>query len=338
LSICGDAIWEARMDPAQEARTRTGAVVAYSLELPAETPRPDLVDQLTTSLHTLRSHNAAVPVVLFLYGGRTRELDAIAGAYGVAVHEQGSYAARLAALCPAGWQALARYPLLCKYLNFGELATRGASPAFLCDCDTVFFGDVARIFERYGAADLAAREEVHSGRSHYGADRGFIDEPLLERLAAADGAAAVPPFNTGVVLVSGELLRWLAALEPVFVDYAWRFACWLAAHPATGEAAAYGELEAAEHARSLLEHADLFRALPFPSANRWILDEVALWLTLGHVPGLRTVDFDPADVAQNGEYASTDPERAPWTVCHYYSQNFARIAAWLRGEHDVMSA
>jgi hypothetical protein len=39
------------------------------------------------------------------------------------------------------------------------------------------------------------------------------------------------------------------------------------------------------------------RALPYPSADRWAVDEVAWWMTLGHVPGLRIADFDAADVA-----------------------------------------
>jgi hypothetical protein len=315
-----------------------GPVVAYALELPAEVPRPDLLDQLATSVHTLRAHNGRIAVVLFVYGAPSPELEALCESYGVGVHQQGAYEERLAPLCASGWPALARYPLLCKYLNFRELSAHGAPQVLLCDCDTVFFGDVAGIFERYAAADLAAREEVHSGRSHHGADRSFIDEPLLERLARADGAAAVPPFNTGVVLVTGGLVRWLAALEPAFVDYAWRFLVWMALHPAEGEAALYGELEAAVAARPLVTPADVERAFPYPSQNRWILDEVALWLTLGHVKDLRTVDFDRTDVVQNGEYASTSPQRATWTVCHYYSQNFARVAAWLRGEQEALSA
>jgi hypothetical protein len=313
-------------------------LVAYALQLPAAVPRPDLVEQLATSLHTLRAHNGEVDVALFLHGSRTRELDALCDRYGVVVREQGSYEERLAALRPDGWTALARYPLLCKYLNFGELAALGPEYVLLCDCDTVFFGDVSRIFERYSGAHLAAREEVHSSRSPHGADRSFIDEPLLERVAAADGARAVPPFNTGVVLVAHPLVQWLAALEPLVVDYAWRFLLWMALHPATGQAAMFGELDAAVEARAFTGEAEVFRALPFPSTNRWILDEVALWLALGHVPGLQTADFDRADVAQNGEFAGTSPERAGWTICHYYSQNLARISAWLRGEGSPLTA
>jgi hypothetical protein len=315
------------------------ALVAYTLELPAAEPqRPDLVEQLAASLRTLRSHSREIPVALFLYGGRSRALDRLLGEHRVLVHEQGSYERRLAQLCPAGWSALARYPLLCKYLNFAVLSALDARQVLLCDCDTLFFADVAPLLERYAWADLVAREEVHSSRSPYGEDRSFIDEPLLARLAAADGATAVPPFNTGVVLLSHPLVRWLAAHEALVVDYAWRFLLWMALHPASGEEALYGELDATGRARALVADAYVSRALPFPSTNRWLLDEVSFWLALGHVPGPRIADFDRADVVQNGEYSGSSPQRASWTICHYYSQNQPRVAAWLRGEEEAVPA
>lgn len=313
-------------------------LVHYSLVLPDDDPRPDLVWQLGVSLQTLRAHNRDMPVVLFLYGPMTGELYEICRAHGVMVHLQGPYQQRLAALCPTGAPALARYPLLHKYLNFRELAETGATQVLCCDCDTVFLGDVARIFDRYGHADLVAREEVHSRRSHYGADRTFVDETLLSRLAGADEAATIPPFNAGVILLNHGVVRRLVGLDALFVDYAWRFLLWMAQHPVAGAAAAYGELDAAHEARGPAYAGELGRALPYPSVNRWILDEVALWLALGHVEGLRTADFDRRDVAQNGEFGGSDPARAGWTVCHYYSQNAGRIAAWLRGEAESTAA
>lgn len=280
-------------------------LVHYSLALPPGEPRPDLIWQLGASLRTLRAHNADVAVALFVYGGMTAELAALCREHRVLVHDQGPYAQRLAALCPAGWRALAGYPLLHKFLNFRELAGTGARQVLFCDCDTVFFRDVEALFDRYGDADLVAREEVHSSRSLHGVDRTFIDEPLLARLAAAVGAAVVPPFNLGVVLFNHGVWRELAALDPLIVDYAWRFT---------------------------------EGALPFPSTNWWILDEVAMWLALGHAAGLRTADFLPGDVAQNGEFARSDPGAAGWILCHYYSQNMHRIAAWLAGERAAAAA
>jgi len=280
-------------------------LVHYSLALPPGEPRPDLVWQLGVSLRTLRAHNAEIPVALFAYGGINAELAALCREHGVLVHDQGPYAQRLAALCPAGWRSLVSYPLLHKFLNFHELARTGARQILFCDCDTVFFADVEALFDRYGDADLVAREEVHSSRSIHGVDRTFVDEPLLARIAAADGAAVVPPFNLGVVLFNHGAWHELAQLDALILDYAWRFR--------TG-------------------------ALPFPSTNWWILDEVATWLALGHVPGLRTADFRPADVAQNGEFARSDPHTAGWTLCHYYSQNMHRIEAWLAGEQAAAAA
>lgn len=280
-------------------------LVHYSLALPPHEPRPDLIWQLAASWRTLREHNAEIPVVLFVYGGMPAELAALCREHRVLVHEQGPYAARLAALCPEGWPTLVDYPLLHKFLNFGELARTGARQVLFCDCDTVFFTDVALLFDRYGDADVVAREEVHSGRSIHGADRTFIDEPLLARLAAADGAAVIPPFNLGVVLFNHDVSHRLAPLAPLILDYAWRFKA---------------------------------GTLPFPSTNWWILDEVVLWLALGQVPGLRTADFLPGDVAQNGEFGRADPHDARWILCHYYSQNTQRIAAWLAGRPVARAA
>jgi hypothetical protein len=274
-------------------------LVHYSLALPEHEPRPDLIWQLGASLRTLRAHNRDIPVALFVHDGLPAELAALCREHDVMVHDQGAYAARLAALCPEGWRLLADYPLLHKFLNFRELARTGASQILCCDCDTVFFADVAALFDRYGDADVVAREEAHSGRSIHGADPTFIDEPLLARLAASAGAAAVAPFNLGVVLLNHDVWRTTVPLDELIVHYAWRLAA---------------------------------GALPFPSTNRWILDEVALWLALGHVPGLRTADFDPRDVAQDGEFARSDPRTAGWIVCHYYSQNMGRMGAWLAGE------
>lgn len=280
-------------------------LVHYSLALPPHEPRPDLIWQLGASLRTLRDHNAEIPVALFVHGGMTPELAALCHEHRVLVHDQGPYADRLAALCPAGWQRLVDYPLLHKFLNFRELARTGARQILFCDCDTVFFTDVAALFDRYGDADVVAREEVHSSRSIHGVDRTFIDEPLLARLAAADGATTVPPFNLGVVLFNHDVWRALASLDELIVDYAWRFKA---------------------------------GTLPFPSTNWWILDEVAMWLALGHVPGVRTADFLPGDVAQNGEFVTAEPRAAGWIVCHYYSQNMGRIDAWLAGEAAAAAA
>ena len=280
-------------------------LVHYSLVFPPGEPRPDLIWQFGASVRTLREHNPRIPVALFVHGAMPAGLAALCHEHDVLVHDQGPYRDRLAALCPEGWPLLVDYPLLHKFLNFRELARTGARQILFCDCDTVFFSDVEALFDRYGDADVVAREEVHSSRSIHGVDRTFIDEPLLARIAAADGAAVVAPFNLGVVLFNHDAWHRLGPLDALILDYAWRFKA---------------------------------GALPFPSTNWWILDEVALWLALGHAPGLRTADFLPSDVAQNGEFMRADPRGAGWVLCHYYSQNMGRIDAWLAGERAAARA
>jgi hypothetical protein len=315
-----------------------GRLVHYSVSFGDGGPRPDLIAQLNASAGTLRAHNRDIPVVLFLYGSATADLVAVCRAHDVTIHEQGPYERRLAELCPAGWPALARYPLLHRFLNFRELAAAGVGQTLYLDCDTIFFDDVAVLLDRYTGAHVVGREEVHTSRSHHGVDRSFVDEPLLAQLAAAEGAVAIPPFNLGVVLFNHGVLGALAALEPLFVDYAWRFVLWTAQHPATGPAAGFGEFLGAAEARAIATPDQLARALPYPSVNRWILDEVALWLTLGHIPGLSTADFDRRHVAENGEFEAGDPSSAGWVLCHYYSQNVARIDEWLRGAGAAVPA
>ena len=305
-------------------------LVYYSLLAPPA-PRADLSWQFETSVATLRAHNPDIPVVLFLHGALPADVATTCRRFRVMVHHQGAYAERLAALCPAGAAALAAYPLLHKYLNFRELAASGVEQAMCCDLDTLFFGDVGVLFDRYGDADVVAREEVNCCRSHHGHDPSFIDEELLGRLAGAERRAPVPQFNLGFVLFNHFVVERLRELDRLFVDDAWRLVSWMAAHPVAGTAlAAYGEFVGLDRALATITATDRQRALPFPSTNRWILDEVALWLALGAVPGLRTADFDRADVAQNGEVLGVEAAAAPWIACHYYTQNTHRIASWLQ--------
>ena len=104
-------------------------------------------------------------------------------------------------------------------------------------------------------------------------------------------------------------------------------------HAPEGMAASYGEGQGIEYLRQyfdqLADEEDVQRALFYPSANRWILDQVALWMTVGHVPGFKYEDFALGDVLQNGEILTKKPNACDWIVCHYFSQNTARIVEWM---------
>jgi hypothetical protein len=75
---------------------------------------------------------------------------------------------------------------------------------------------------------------------------------------------------------------------------------------------------------------DVGSALPYPSANEWILDEVSLWLTLGHIPDGNYSDFSPHHVLQNGELLGHSNIEPDWILCHYFAQNMSRLENWLR--------
>jgi hypothetical protein len=303
-------------------------LVYYSILIPPAEPRPDLLRQFELSVMSLRRFNRSIPVVLFVYGNPAPELFEICGTHRVMVQLEGSYEERLAAWSPQGWRALATYPLLHRFLHFERFDAADPQQLLYVDCDTVFFDDVDRLFADYGGFAVVAREEVHSRRSHYGYDRSFIDEGLLGDLATGLGVTPIRPFNLGVMLFNDRSWRLLVDLVGQLLDYAWRFVGWMVEHPANPHSG-YGEFRGVDVARATMQAADRSRVLPFPSVNRWILDEVSFWLTLGHVPGIATADFSPSDVAQNGELFHLRPNEHSAVLCHYFSNNLDRVEAWL---------
>jgi hypothetical protein len=311
-------------------------MVCYSLTLPPADARQDLVWQFEASVESLRRVAPRLRARLFFYGTPPADIIRIAQHANVELVQRDSYIDRLRSLMPAAAPVLDAYPLLHKYLNFDLLADAAPEQLLLADCDTLFFNDPARLFDQYLHADCAAREEPTTSRSVVGHDPSYVDEPALQALGAALGLHPPPPFNIGVLLLNHGHWRSMAALQRQFVLYAFRFLVWMADHPAEGAAANFGESPAAvllrERYAALLTPMVRRGALPYPSANRWILDQVALWYTVGHIPGFRYTDFAPTDVAQNGEIFSHPARDPPWVVAHYFSQNLAAVDQWLRTE------
>jgi hypothetical protein len=302
-------------------------LVHYSLAFGE--PRADLCVQLEASLESLRRHNRRQAVVLFAHSALPLAVERAALANSVEIVKQPPYPERLGELHPVGAHFLSGYPLLHKFMNGRALSSFGATQALYLDCDTLFFGDVARLFDDYADAHCVAREEPTCRRSHYGHDPAYLDESAVSALAAALGLSTPPPFNLGVVLLNGSLIPLLQELEACFLDYAFRFMLGMAR--SEGAASAFGELAPVTALRARLKRDPSFGAvdLPYPSANPWILDEVALWFALGHLPDARYRDFARSDVAQNGELLELRPEHTRWVVGHYFSQNMERVSEWL---------
>src|SRR5918995_6755422 len=147
-------------------------LVSYSLACD-ERRRDEHACQFELSISSLRASNPSIPVALFSHGPLAPEIAQLCSRFGVMVSYQGLYGDRLAALSPRSGDAMARYPVLHKNLNFAELAAAGVRQVLCCDLDTIFFTDVEFIFERYAGPHVVAREEVYSGRSIHGADCAF---------------------------------------------------------------------------------------------------------------------------------------------------------------------
>jgi hypothetical protein len=300
----------------------------YSVSLPSTEIQP-LLWQLEASVRSLRKFNTTLPVVVFVYGPWSPEVSRRLDGLGVRVVHQGSYERRLASLLPHGSHVLAEYPILHKFLNLAELKPLDLDQVLVLDCDTIFFGDVERLFEHL-SADCYAREEPYSRRSHYGHDASYLDEDLLEDICAREGFVPPAPFNCGVVLLSRRATEMLATLGQRLVDYAWRLMVWMAAHPLSSiDGRKYGEGRGVQRLRwsytTITSRYDRQRALAFPSANRWILEEVALWLTIGSTRSLSCADFPVTDVLQDGELWTERRQSVSCVVCHYYSRNLAQL-------------
>ncbi len=310
-------------------------ICCYSLSIP-EGSRPDLLTQIITSVDSLRIYNKEVSIILFAYGDLPINLMHSLQMLGVRIWLLPSYSTRLSQICPNGWRFLCQYPLLHKFLNFAEISSLDPDQVLLLDCDTYFQGDVAQLFDRYSNADVVAREEVGSRRSLHGYDPSMIDEENLFKVGHMLGIYPAQPFNLGVVLLNNGIWRRLAGLSTLQVSYAWRFMVWMAANPCEPNSE-YGEGVGVEELRQhwfSLTPSDKFLALPYPSKNRWILDEVTLWVTLGHLPNTTFQDFSQTDVIQNGEFVEMKKDPT-WVVCHYFSQNLNLISDWVRNKPQV---
>src|SRR5579862_4472041 len=154
-------------------------LVYYSLSNSAGDSRER---QLIRSIRSLRRHNPAIPVWLFLFNGATAELMEETRLCGVEVRYLGNYREYIQRAHARG-PVLALYPTFHKFLSLTHGPIEGATQILYLDCDTFFLGDVERLFNQYPAHEWYAREEPMSLRSHHGYSPEHVDEPLLEHMS-----------------------------------------------------------------------------------------------------------------------------------------------------------
>jgi hypothetical protein len=307
-------------------------LISYSIIAPNPDWGSVIARQTLASIRSLRAHNGSIPVLLTLYT-EMPELERALSPYDIRIHRQGSYEDQLARVLPRGAKVLCKHPVLHKFLNFNQIETLGPEQLLILDCDTLFFSDVEEIFAKYANADCCAREEHSCRRSLRSYDPEYINEELLVELASAEGISPVPPFNAGVLLLNNKVWRRVQ-MASTLISYVWRFSIWMARNRQEGAAPcdddAIGVDFLRDHFEEFVSKADETTALQFPSGNRWIVDAVALWFTLGSIPDLKYQDFKTEDVLQSGEIISKEPKAANWIVSHYYSVNMNRLALWLK--------
>jgi hypothetical protein len=269
--------------------------------------------QWIRSVTSLRRHNPDLTVALCLYGAAHSNTYETARRAGVEVCEMGSYSLALGEM-PEHWRGvLAGYPTLHKLLSLRRLATIPVADRLIyLDCDTYVFGDLTRLASRTSEVDFVAREEPGSRRSPHGYDAGYLDEDALAVLAAAEGVVSMPPYNTGVMVLSAGLAGALVALLEDFLWYAWR----LFLGAALSRPEIYRDTQMCRAILASASPAEARQALAYPSSNLWIVEQIATWLTLGRLPGLRHAAFDRADVVQSNEF-HTQP--AGYVIAHYFS-------------------
>jgi hypothetical protein len=269
--------------------------------------------QWARSVESLRRYNQDVTIVLFLYGGARPEIMDVAGRAGVQVVPMGEFAEALGDIPPHWREALAAFPTFHKLLSLRGLPAADSFSHFIyLDCDTYFFGDVARLAAEDRPCDWYAREEPGSSRSHYGYDPRYLDEQALAAIARSQGLVPVPPYNTGVMVFRADLVRTLVTLLEDMIWYAWR----LMVGMCLWSPGVLGDEALGHRVRASAGPGDRRLALPYPSSNSWIIDEVATWLTLGRIPGLSHDMLQPAEVTQGEEYSGW-PDRL--IVAHYYT-------------------
>lgn len=289
-------------------------LVYYSL---ANTPHSGLEEQWTQSIRSLRFYNRAIPVRLFLFNGATAKLLREAERQNVRVHDLGDYGEFLRRMHPRG-AVLAHYPTFHKFLELGHAPLGDVEDVLYLDCDTFFFDNVERLFEGYSAHHWYAREEPSSRGSHYEYDSSHVDEDLLEHIARSEGLRPVSPFNSGACLMNHRIWREWERIRLPYLDLAWRLLC---GRELKGHQAPLAHDRAVRQAvLTCISGLDRAHALSYPSTNTWIIEQISLWLALGHLRDFSLGTFARSDVPQGNEFYDMLRSSQRCILAHYYSK------------------
>jgi hypothetical protein len=281
--------------------------------------------QWVRSIRSLRRFNPYIPVHLVLFDGTPPRLIEEAARTAVTIHDLGNFGEYLRRLHVHG-ASLRRFTPLSKLVSLHEVLTPQVSQALYIDCDTYFFGDVERLFAEYQEHGCYGREEPTSRLSYLAYDPEHIDEDRLREIAESDRTQFIAPINTGILLFNHSVLARLERLRITHVDTQWRLALgWWLALPEESQ-----DEPPEDEVMQMLSEFDRSRALAYPSQRIWIIDQIAIWLTLGRALDGPAGLFRREHVAQNGEFDEALAEPGPLVVTHYFSVNEEAFLAAMR--------
>jgi len=269
--------------------------------------------QWIESIRSLRRFNLELPVCLLVYDGVSEEVLREAACHDVMVAHLGSYRDRLCRTSKHG-AVLSLYPTLHKFLSLSELDTLQCSQILYVDCDTFFFADPAHLFSTYREHHWYAREAPTSRRCPHGYNPVNIDEGVLEQIATQEGLRPILPFNSGVCLLNHGVWRDFGDLGARFLDNMWRLLVGRHQRASDGSDQAIRRAVLASATDS-----DRVRALPYPSRNFWIAEEIALWLTLAGIPGLSQGFLSSEHILQGEEFEHAQLGAGRPVLAHYFS-------------------
>jgi hypothetical protein len=318
-------------------------VVYYSLFLHGSNDEAELSKHVH-SVRSLREHNTSIPIALEVYGKR------VPPKYGKAlkrlqvdVRFRGSLSRAFTELCPGiPVRYLLMYPPAHKWLLARSASARGCDQILYLDNDTLVLRDVAELFDRCRKYDWCAREEPHSRLSTREVDPRIFDDREYALMVERDGTGFITPFNSGVVLLSGTALRGLAANLGRYLGYIWRFSLWMCQTPQYRPRPPAGHRHSESLAYRLRDTHDVraarrngihkrpgrFTPLRYGLGNRWIKEEVALWLVLGSL-NLRGRLLSFHESMQSPEYLAIKvPAQRPYIIHYFTSSSEAALLDW----------
>jgi hypothetical protein len=310
-------------------KTTKSLGVRYSVFAETRLDRDRLENQILASVRSLRIADPTIPVVIFEYEDALDRIQTSLISLGAKIYHIPSYYSELADIAgPRISKILRHHPALHRWLNLSHPAIEEFSYLLQVDCDTLFFKSPRQLLAKYDQFDLSAR-----CYSQNPVDQGEAAMIPLERLYRAMDSTLckrLAPFNCGTILFSKKGRAELKDREQLLVSMLWRLLVWMKENPTDNRH--FGEsrmIRFFDVEKIEITAVDQRHMIEYPSPNRWLLDEVAMWLTCGAPKAISIGKLQEQDVGLGIEFLQESPLSTSRCVYHYYSSCEPLVAEWL---------